>query len=81
MQTKKEVDTFKYVLIDKQMYITNYSLEYNEIFNFFFCLSKNSIVEYNTNLLTIFNLRTRHSQNLFLNNFDKIEFVTIIGGG
>ena len=75
-------DHYYYLLIDKKLYTINHSLTYNEIFNFFFPLSKISIVEYNNKLTNSSNVTKKTCQNnFFIKNFDKIELVTVIGGG
>ena len=74
--------TFQSFIIDKKLYITNYSLSYSEIFKFFFPLNNISIVEYNNKLVCFSTIDDKSYQNnFFLKNFDKIELVTIIGGG
>lgn len=69
------------LIFDKQLYTMNYSLTYYEIFNFFFAINKVSIVEYNTKIVNSSIVKKSCQNNFFIKNFDKIELVTIIGGG
>lgn len=78
----KLIANFITFLVDKRLYVSNYTLTYNEIFQFFLSINKSSIVEYNNQLVFSTNNTIDSCQNnFFIKNFDKIELVTIVGGG
>lgn len=66
----------KYFFLNGQQYCTEYELTILEILNYFDYNSGLLVLEYN-NLIC----NRNHWKNLYLKNGDKIEIVTIVGGG
>ena len=65
-----------WLLINGEVYIINYQVSLFDIFEFLGNLKPGLISEYNQIIVT-----TETSKKTFLHDFDRIEFVTIVGGG
>nr|YP_008519716.1 thiamine biosynthesis protein [Nannochloropsis oculata]AGI99070.1 thiamine biosynthesis protein [Nannochloropsis oculata]AHX25358.1 thiamine biosynthesis protein S [Nannochloropsis oculata] len=69
-------NTENWILINGEVYAINYTVNLSQLFEFLDIKSTALITEYNQVIL-----KTDFSKNIFLNPFDQIEFVTIVGGG
>ena len=66
----------KYFILNGQQYYTNYNLTIIELVNYFNYNISLLILEYNN---TIWEKKNRNTT--FIQNNDKIEILTIVGGG
>ena len=65
-----------WILINGEVYATNYTVNLGQFFEFLDINNSGLITEYNQVIL-----KPDLSTKIFLNPFDRIEFVTIVGGG
>nr|YP_010478564.1 Thiamine biosynthesis protein [Chlorobotrys sp.]UVI60869.1 Thiamine biosynthesis protein [Chlorobotrys sp.] len=65
-----------WVFINGQVYIINYKVTIYDLFQFFQKIKPGSITEHNQKILSY-----NASKTIFLKHLDRIEFVTIVGGG
>nr|YP_008519590.1 thiamine biosynthesis protein [Nannochloropsis granulata]AGI98819.1 thiamine biosynthesis protein [Nannochloropsis granulata] len=65
-----------WILINGEVYAINYTVNLNQLFEFLDIKHHGLITEYNQVIL-----KPDLSKKIFLNPFDQIEFVTIVGGG
>ena len=64
------------ILINGEVYAVNYTINLGQFFEFLDINHSGLITEYNQVIL-----KPDLSTKIFLNPFDRIEFVTIVGGG
>lgn len=67
---------FKYFFLNGQQYKTNYNLTILELIEYFNFNTSLFVLEYNNQICN-----KKNWSNLFINSNDKIEIVTIVGGG
>lgn len=72
--TKKQKDNW--ILINGEVYVINYRVQLFDLFQFLQKTTPGLITEHNQKILS-----KEASKKTILNNFDRIEFVTIVGGG
>jgi thiamine biosynthesis protein ThiS len=65
-----------WVLINGQVYILNYKVSLYDLFIFIQKEKAALILEYNQKIVS-----QLQAKNIFLKHLDRIEFVTIVGGG
>ena len=65
-----------WILINGEAYVINYPIQIANLFEFFGNKQPGLITEYNQIIV-----QSETAKKLTLNNFDRIEFVTIVGGG
>jgi thiamine biosynthesis protein ThiS len=65
-----------WILINGEVYAINYTVNLGQFFEFLGIKNTGLITEYNQVIL-----KSDLSTKIFLNPFDQIEFVTIVGGG
>ena len=66
----------KFFILNGQKYSTEYNLTLSELLKYFNYNSSLLVLEYN-NLIC----NKKDWKNIFIKNYDKIEVVTIVGGG
>lgn len=66
----------KWILINGEVYIINYPINLRQFFEFLGNKNTGLITEYNQVILN-----PNLSKNIFLDHLDRIEFITIVGGG
>lgn len=76
MENTKEYCSETWLLINGEVYIINYQVSLFDFFEFLGNLKPGLISEYNQIIVT-----AETSKKSVLQHFDKIEFVTIVGGG
>ena len=76
--TKNELysNSENWILINGEVYAINYTVNLGQFFEFLGIKHTGLITEYNQVIL-----KPDLSKKIFLNPFDQIEFVTIVGGG
>ena len=76
--TKNELysNSENWILINGEVYAINYTVNFGQFFEFLGIKHTGLITEYNQIIL-----KPDLSTKIFLNHFDQIEFVTIVGGG
>ena len=67
---------FKYFFLNGQQYRTTYNLTILELIEYFNFNTSLFVLEYNNQICN-----KKNWNNIFVNNNDKIEIVTIVGGG
>jgi len=67
---------FKYFFFNGQKYSTNHDLTILELVQYFDYNTSLLVLEYNNLICS-----KKNWNNIFINNNDKIEIVTIVGGG
>lgn len=73
----KQINNYpKWFLLNGDTYISNYSLSLLDLLKFLNLENDHLIIEYNQKILIKY-----VQKSTFLTNFDKIEFVSIVGGG
>ncbi len=70
------MSNFKFFVLNGQKYFTEYNLNLSELIEYFNYNSSLLVLEYN-NLIC----DKKNWNNIFIQNNDKIEIVTIVGGG
>nr|YP_010478984.1 Thiamine biosynthesis protein [Lietzensia polymorpha]UVI61289.1 Thiamine biosynthesis protein [Lietzensia polymorpha] len=65
-----------WILINGQVYIINYKVSLDDLFQFLQKIKPGLITEHNQKILS-----QEASKKIFLSHLDRIEFVTIVGGG
>lgn len=65
-----------WLLINGQVYVVNYKVSLSDLFEYLQKIKPGLITEYNQKILSI-----DLSKKTFLTHLDRIEFVTIVGGG
>nr|YP_010478846.1 Thiamine biosynthesis protein [Neustupella aerophytica]UVI61151.1 Thiamine biosynthesis protein [Neustupella aerophytica] len=65
-----------WLLINGQVYVINYKVSLSDLFHYLQNIKPGLITEYNQKILS-----TDASKKIFLSHLDRIEFVTIVGGG
>ena len=76
MKNKVSSISETWVLINGEVYVINYQVSLFDLFEFLGNMKPCLISEYNHIIIT-----TETSKKTMLNHFDRIEFVTIVGGG
>lgn len=76
MNNKQEFLTGHWIFINGQVYILNYKVSLYELFIFIKKKNPGLILEYNQKIIS-----QNQAKNVFLKHLDRIEFVTIVGGG
>lgn len=76
MTTKLPNTTETWILINGEVYVINYRVSLFDLFEFLGNIKPGLISEYNQIIVT-----TETSKKTFLNQLDRVEFVTIVGGG
>ncbi len=76
MENKSQTKLENWILINGEVYVINYSINLGQFFEFLGNTNTGLITEYNQVIL-----KPDLSNKTFLNHFDRIEFVTIVGGG
>ena len=76
MKNKVSSISETWVLINGEVYVINYQVSLFDLFEFLGNMKPGLISEYNHIIIT-----TETSKKTMLNHFDRIEFVTIVGGG
>nr|AGI98693.1 thiamine biosynthesis protein [Nannochloropsis gaditana] len=76
MKKKFYTNSGTWILINGEVYITNYTINLDQLFEFFNINRSLLITEYNQVIL-----KPLLCSKTFLGSFDRIEFVTIVGGG
>lgn len=76
MKTKLPNTTETWILINGEVYVINYRVSLFDLFEFLGNIKPGLISEYNQIIVT-----TETSKKTFLNQLDRVEFVTIVGGG
>jgi len=66
----------KWILINGEVYVINYPINLKQFFTFLGNKNTGLITEYNQVILN-----PNLSEKIFLNHLDRIEFITIVGGG
>jgi thiamine biosynthesis protein ThiS len=66
----------QWIFINGQVYILNYKVSLQELFMFIQKKNPGLILEYNQKIIS-----QNQAKNVFLKHLDRIEFVTIVGGG
>nr|YP_010478701.1 Thiamine biosynthesis protein [Eustigmatophyceae sp. WTwin 8/9 T-6m6.8]UVI61006.1 Thiamine biosynthesis protein [Eustigmatophyceae sp. WTwin 8/9 T-6m6.8] len=66
----------QWIFINGQVYILNYKVSLQELFIFIQKKNPGLILEYNQKIIS-----QNQAKNVFLKHLDRIEFVTIVGGG
>ena len=66
----------KWILINGEVYVINYPINLKQFFTFLGNTNTGLITEYNQVILN-----PNLSKNIFLTHLDRIEFITIVGGG
>lgn len=72
----KHLDTETWILINGEVYVINYPIHLFNLFEFLGNKKPGLITEYNQILV-----KPELSKKIILSNLDRIEFVTIVGGG
>ena len=65
-----------WILINGQVYIINYKVSLDDLFQFLQKIKPGLITYHNQKILS-----QEASKKIFLSHLDRIEFVTIVGGG
>ena len=65
-----------WLLINGEVYVLNYQVQLSTLFDFLGNTKPGLITEYNQIIV-----KPELSKKVLLNNLDRIEFVTIVGGG
>jgi thiamine biosynthesis protein ThiS len=76
MNNKKNLSPVHWIFINGQVYIFNYKVSLYELFIFTQKNPSGLILEYNQKIIS-----QNQAKNVFLKHLDRIEFVTIVGGG
>lgn len=76
MNNNQSTSIGNWILINGQVYIINYKVSLSDLFEYLKKIKPGLITEYNQKILS-----KEASQKIFLNQYDRIEFVTIVGGG
>lgn len=70
------INTETWILINGEVYVINYPIHLVNLFEFIGDKKPGLITEYNQIIA-----RPELTKKIILNNLDRIEFVTIVGGG
>ena len=76
MKNELHSNSENWILINGEVYAVNYTVNLGQFFGFLDINNSGLITEYNQVIL-----KPDLSTKIFLNPFDRIEFVTIVGGG
>lgn len=76
MSDEKYLNTETWILINGEVYVINYPIHLVNLFEFIGDKKPGLITEYNQIIV-----KPELSKKIILNNLDRIEFVTIVGGG
>lgn len=76
MNTSNKNEKDNWILINGEVYVINYKVALYDLFQFLQKTTPGLITEHNQKILS-----KEASKKTILNNFDRIEFVTIVGGG
>lgn len=76
MINKFEHSKEMWMLINGQVYILNHQISLTDLFEFLNHKKPSFITEYNQVIIT-----PKTLSRIFLTNYDKIEFITVVGGG
>ena len=76
MESHSTINPEVWILINGQVYILNYRASLYDVFEFLKDFNPLLITEHNQKILA-----QDLSKKTFINNLDRIEFVTIVGGG
>lgn len=76
MLPSQPVNTETWILINGEVYVINYPIHLVNLFEFIGDKKPGLITEYNQIIA-----RPELTKKIILNNLDRIEFVTIVGGG
>ena len=76
MNNKTNLNSETWLLINGEVYVLNHQIQLSTLFDFLGTIKPGLITEYNQIIV-----RPELSQKLILNTLDRIEFVTIVGGG
>jgi sulfur carrier protein len=66
----------RWILINGDIYSINFRISIGELLEFFDSEKKDLIIEYNQKILS-----KEEFDNTFLKNFDKLELISVVGGG
>ena len=64
------------ILLNGQVYITNFNISIFDLLNFLMPRGSEVIVEYNHKIVS-----SENYKKIILKDYDKIELITIVGGG
>jgi thiamine biosynthesis protein ThiS len=76
MNTPNKNQKYNWILINGEVYVINHKVPLFDLFEFLQKTTPGLITEHNQKILS-----KEASKKTILNNFDRIEFVTIVGGG
>lgn len=76
MENKINSNSETWLLINGEVYVLNQQVQLSTLFDFLGNIKPGLITEYNQIII-----KPELSKKVFLNNLDRIEFVTIVGGG
>lgn len=76
MINDKHFNTETWILINGEVYVINYPIHLSNLFEFIGDKKLGLITEYNQIIV-----KPELSKKIILSNLDRIEFVTIVGGG
>ena len=76
MLNSQPINTETWILINGEVYVINYPIHLVNLFEFIGDKKPGLITEYNQIIA-----RPELKKKIILNNLDRIEFVTIVGGG
>lgn len=76
MSNNQHFSTETWILINGEVYVINYPIHLANLFEFIGDKKPGLITEYNQIIA-----RPELAKKIVLNNLDRIEFVTIVGGG
>ena len=76
MKNKINLNSETWVLINGEVYALNQKVQLSTLFEFLGNTKLGLITEYNQIIV-----KPESSKKILLNNLDRIEFVTIVGGG
>ena len=76
MKNKIKPTLETWILINGEVYVINHEVSLFDLFEFLGNMKPGLISEYNQIIVT-----TETSKKTILNNLDRVEFVTIVGGG
>lgn len=76
MITNQHFNIETWILINGEVYVINYPIHLTNLFEFIGDKQPGLITEYNQIII-----KPGLSKKIILNNLDRIEFVTIVGGG
>jgi len=76
MLNNQPVNTPPWILINGEVYVINYPIHLVNLFDFIGDKKPGLITEYNQIIA-----KPELTKKIILNNLDRIEFVTIVGGG